>query len=98
MPERPIRIDTFGLVLIGALASGLPVAAFPVPGPLDVIGESGAGILDEDLDRAARAALAIPAEHCRAHALRFSWAESARQFLDNLMPIGGVYSPSSAAA
>jgi glycosyltransferase involved in cell wall biosynthesis len=98
MPERPIRIDTFGLVLIEALASDLPVAAFPVPGPLDVIGESGAGILDEDLGRAARAALAIPPEHCRAHALRFSWAESARQFLDNLVPIGGSYSPSSAAA
>jgi len=82
----PSRTDTFGLVLVEALASGLPVAAYPVPGPVDVIGEDGPGILDEDLGRAAVAALGIPADRCRAHALRFSWAESARQFLGNLVP------------
>jgi glycosyltransferase involved in cell wall biosynthesis len=83
----PSRTDTFGLVLIEALASGLPVAAYPVPGPLDVIGDSGAGVLDEDLGRAARAALDIPRELCRAHALRFTWAASAEQFAGNLWPL-----------
>ena len=80
----PSLSDTFGLVLLEALASGVPVAAFPVPGPLDVVGESGAGVLDWDLERAALAALAIPREAARAHALRFSIAASARQFVDNI--------------
>ena len=60
------------------------------PGPLDVIGDSGAGVLDEDLGRAALAALDIPREHCRAHALRFTWAASADQFVDNLWPLSGA--------
>ena len=80
----PSRTDTFGIVLLEALASGLPVAAYPVPGPLDVIGDGGAGVLDEDLEAACRAALAIPRERAREWALRFSWQESARQFLDNI--------------
>lgn len=80
----PSLSDTFGLVLLEALASGLPIAAFPVPGPLDVIGDSGAGALDWDLKRAALAALSIPRETARAHALTFSIAASARQFVDNI--------------
>ncbi len=83
----PSRTDTFGLVLLEALASGVPVAAYPVPGPLDVIGHSGAGVLDEDLGRAARAALDIPREHCRAHALRYTWSASTEQFIANLWPL-----------
>ncbi|HMA51143.1 MAG TPA: glycosyltransferase family 1 protein [Magnetospirillaceae bacterium] len=82
----PSRTDTFGLVLLEALASGVPVAAYPVPGPLDVIGASPAGVLSEDLAAAARQALAIPAETCRAHALSFSWQACTQQFLDNLSP------------
>jgi glycosyltransferase involved in cell wall biosynthesis len=82
----PSRTDTFGLVLLEALACGLPVAAYPVPGPLDIVGESGAGVLDGDLGRAARAALAIDPARCRAQALKFSWPECARQFLANLVP------------
>ncbi len=81
----PSRTDTFGMVLIEALASGLPVAALPVPGPLDVIGTSGAGVLDMDLRAACLAALDIPREKARAHALTFTWANSARQFLDNIL-------------
>ncbi len=80
----PSRTDTFGNVLIEALACGLPVAALPVPGPHDVIGTSGAGVLDWDLRAACLAALDIPREKARAHALTFTWANSARQFLDNV--------------
>ena len=80
----PSRSDTFGLVLLEALASGVPVAAYPVPGPLDVIGDSGAGVLDEDLGRAALNALDIPRALCRAYALRYTWAASAEQFAGNL--------------
>ncbi|HUI19045.1 MAG TPA: glycosyltransferase family 1 protein [Alphaproteobacteria bacterium] len=82
----PSRSDTFGLVLLEALASGLPVAAFPVTGPLDVIGESGAGVLAEDLAEAIDGALTLSPEACRAHALSFSWADATRQFLGNIAP------------
>ena len=80
----PSLTDTFGLVLLEALASGLPVAANPVVGPLDVIGDSGAGVLDANLGRAALAALSIPRELARTRALSFSLSESARQFVDNV--------------
>lgn len=82
----PSRTDTFGLVLVEALASGVPVAAYPVPGPLDVIGESGAGALDEDLGRAVRRALAIDRAAARVHALTFTWRRCAETFVDNLQP------------
>lgn len=80
----PSRTDTFGLVLLEALASGVPVAAYPVPGPLDVIASSGAGCLDEDLGDAISAAMRIPTAICRAHAETFSWDNSVRQFLANI--------------
>ncbi len=80
----PSLTDTFGIVLLEALACGLPVAAYPVTGPLDVIGGTDAGVLDTDLRRAVLAALAIPRERCRAEALRYTWAESARQFFGNI--------------
>lgn len=80
----PSRTDTFGLVLLEALASGLPVAAFPVPGPLDVIGNSDIGVLSEDLRAAALAALEIPRTVCRDHALRYTWRHCARQFVEQL--------------
>lgn len=79
--------DTFGLVLLESLACGVPVAAFPVPGPLDVIADSGTGVLDADLGRAACAALEILPEKCRAHAQNFSWDNVAAQFVANLQPI-----------
>ena len=80
----PSRTDTFGLVLLEALASGLPVAAFPVPGPLDVINGSPVGVLDEDLSAAAVRALEIPRASCRDYALGFSWRACAEQFLSYL--------------
>jgi glycosyltransferase involved in cell wall biosynthesis len=82
----PSRTDTFGLVLLEALASGVPVAAYPVPGPLDVIGESGTGALDPDLKRAVARALQIPKQRCRAYASGFSWRRCAGQFVANLRP------------
>lgn len=85
----PSRTDTFGLVLLEALASGVPVAAYPSPGPLDVVGDSGVGALSEDLAAAVRAALTLSPEKCREHALRYSWRASAEQFLANLRPFIG---------
>ena len=76
--------DTFGLVLVEAMASGTPVAAFPVAGPIDVVGTSAGGVLDTDLRRACLAALALPREGARAHAMTFSWAAATRQFVDAL--------------
>jgi glycosyltransferase involved in cell wall biosynthesis len=80
----PSLTDTFGLVMLEALASGVPVAAFPVPGPLDVIDGSNAGVLDHDLGKAVAAALAIPAARCRAYAEEFTWEKSFGQFESNL--------------
>jgi glycosyltransferase involved in cell wall biosynthesis len=80
----PSRTDTFGLVLLEALASGLPVAAYPVTGPRDVLDGAPVGCLDDDLAAAARGALGLSARACRDHALNFSWDASAQQFLTNL--------------
>jgi glycosyltransferase involved in cell wall biosynthesis len=80
----PSRTDTFGLVLIEALACGLPVAAFPAPGPVDVIGQSGVGVISEDLGEAAVAALSIDKSLCRSHAESFTWERATEQFLQNI--------------
>jgi glycosyltransferase involved in cell wall biosynthesis len=81
----PSKTDTFGIVLLEALASGLPVAAYPVTGPSDVIGKEGIGVLDEDLGKAALAALSVSRERCRDYALAHGWRDSAQQFLDNIL-------------
>lgn len=81
----PSRTDTFGLVLIEALACGVPVAAYPVRGPLDVIAPGVTGCLDEDLQSAALCALELDGARCREAALQFSWEKCTRQFLDNLL-------------
>lgn len=80
----PSRTDTFGLVLLEALASGVPVAAFPVCGPRDVIGDAPVGVLDEDLGAACLAALKLSRDDCRAFALGQTWDASARAFVENV--------------
>ena len=83
----PSKTDTFGLVMLEALASGLPVAAFPVGGPVDLVDGAGVGILDWDLRAAALGALTIDPVACRAHARKFTWTASAQQFVSNLHPV-----------
>ena len=80
----PSRTDTFGLVLVEALACGLPIAAFPAPGPIDIIGGSGAGVIDDDLAAAAMSALTIDRSQCRRHAEGFTWDRATDQFVHNL--------------
>ena len=83
----PSRTDTFGLVMIEALACGTPVAAYPVPGPVDIL-RNGVGAMDPDLGSAIARALECDRTACAAYARSFSWRESARQFLGALAPLG----------
>ncbi|MEM7192020.1 MAG: glycosyltransferase family 1 protein [Pseudomonadota bacterium] len=81
----PSLTDTFGLVLLEALACGMPVAAYPVHGPKDVLTDPACGVLDNDLRAAAIKAMDLSRDAARAHALKFSWENSAQQFLDNVL-------------
>jgi len=80
----PSKTDTFGLVLLEALASGLPVAAFPVTGPRDVIGNEPVGALNDDLRLACLTAVTISPQACLAFAARHTWEASARAFVENI--------------
>ncbi|MGC4250365.1 MAG: glycosyltransferase family 1 protein [Sphingobium sp.] len=83
----PSRTDTFGLVMIEALACGTPVAAYPVSGPVDIVTPT-TGALGEDLDEAIAAALRCDRGVCAAHGQTFTWENSAEDFLSGLHPIG----------
>lgn len=83
----PSRTDTFGLVMIEALACGTPVAAYPVTGPVDIVTPE-TGALDDDLGAAIRTAMTRDRAACAAYGARFTWAESARQFIAALAPVG----------
>lgn len=83
----PSRTDTFGIVVIEALASGLPVAAYPVTGPMDIVTRDELGALDVDLGRAVERALASgKPEACAEEGARYTWANCTQQFLGNLVP------------
>jgi glycosyltransferase involved in cell wall biosynthesis len=81
----PSRTDTFGLVMLEALASGVPVAAYPVTGPIDVIRDPRVGCLRDDLAAAIDGALRLDRVRCREYALEFSWTNATREFLGNLV-------------
>ena len=85
----PSRTDTFGLVMIEALACGTPIAAYPVPGPLDVLTPE-TGCVDEDLDQAIAAALTRDRKACATYGGGFTWRASALQFLDGLAPLSSL--------
>ena len=82
----PSRTDTFGLVMLEAMASGTPVAAYPVPGPLDVVRQGESGMLDDDLRAAALAALELDRETVRRYAVDYSWQRATAEFLAHLRP------------
>jgi glycosyltransferase involved in cell wall biosynthesis len=82
----PSKTDTFGLVLLEAMACGLPVAAYPVTGPLDVIGDAPAGALHHDLRQACLNALELNRADAVTHAQKFSWRVATEQFVNHLHP------------
>jgi glycosyltransferase involved in cell wall biosynthesis len=82
----PSRTDTFGIVLLEAMACGLPVAAYPVPGPRDVVRNGETGVLDEDLATAVRSALGLDRQACRRQALEHSWERATEEFCAHLVP------------
>jgi glycosyltransferase involved in cell wall biosynthesis len=86
----PSKTDTFGLVLLEALASGLPVAAFPVTGPRDVIGAAPVGALNDDLRAACLSALHLSPLACLEFAAKHTWEASARAFVDNITDIRSI--------
>jgi len=88
----PSKTDTFGLVQLEALACGVPVAAFPVTGPRDVIADHPVGVLSEDLRAACLGALHVSREACRAFALTHSWENSARQFIGHMTRVAAKQS------
>lgn len=90
----PGKSETFGLVMLEAMASGTPVAAYPVDGPLQVLGKADGschgGVMNSDLQRACYGALALPRDEARARALDFSWAQAAQIFEHHLVAAQGM--------
>ena len=91
----PSRTDTFGLVMLEAMACGLPVAAYPVTGPIDVVEDGVTGVLDDDLAVAAEKALTLDNEACLQHAKAKSWLQATKQFAERLAPFSNTPSPAS---
>lgn len=82
----PSKTDTFGLVIIEAMAAGTPVAAYPVTGPIDIIPNSKAGVVDEDLQKACLACLDLKRKDAVAHAQSYSWETVSQTFFNYLTP------------
>lgn len=82
----PSQTDTFGLVMLEAMACGTPVAAFPVTGPVDVVSDPTAGILDHDLHKACLAALNLDRNQVATFAKQYSWEKTTKQFERLLHP------------
>jgi glycosyltransferase involved in cell wall biosynthesis len=80
----PSRTDTFGNVIIEALASGTPVAGFPVTGPIDIVGDGFGGVVSEDLRHAALTALEVDRDAARERAMRYTWKACAEMYMDNI--------------
>jgi glycosyltransferase involved in cell wall biosynthesis len=93
----PSRTDTFGLVMLEAMACGTPVAAFPVTGPIDVVSPGLDGALDTDLAVAARAALRLDRAACRRSALARTWQRASGEFLSHLVTASGGHDLFAAA-
>jgi glycosyltransferase involved in cell wall biosynthesis len=89
----PSLTDTFGLVNLEAMACGVPVAAYPVTGPIDVVDDGVTGALDTDLHRAALRALTVDSKACRDRALRSGWEVCSREFEANLVPCEALRAP-----
>jgi len=83
----PSVTDTFGLVMLEAMSCGTPVAAYPVPGPIDVVQDKVSGALNHDLKLACLKALEIGRRDVYQHSLNFSWEKASLQFLSALQPI-----------
>jgi glycosyltransferase involved in cell wall biosynthesis len=79
--------DTFGLVMLESMACATPVAAFPCPGPIDVVAQGVSGVMDSELRVACLKALEIPRTNALAHAQTFSWDRACEQFLSALVQI-----------
>ncbi len=83
----PSKTDTFGLVMLEAMACGTPVAAYPVPGPIDVVGDSDGACLDDDLTKAATKAMSLNRDAALQHASRYSWDHCLDMWLESLVPL-----------